>query len=54
MLTRILNKVEGSKQSVEGVKNDISTLLQTIGSYLVNIEQLETQFYQISTHVNLW
>ncbi|WMV33439.1 hypothetical protein MTR67_026824 [Solanum verrucosum] len=52
MLVRIYNKVEGVDKVLEDLKNNFSTLNQTVISYLVSIKQLETQLGQISTHLN--
>ncbi|WMV47327.1 hypothetical protein MTR67_040712 [Solanum verrucosum] len=52
MLTRIFNKVEQFDKVLKDLKNDFYTLTQMVASHSMSIEKLETQMFQISTHLN--
>ena len=52
MLSRILNKVERPTELLKGMKEDVSTLNQTVTSHLISTKQLETQMFYISFYLN--
>ncbi|WMV24975.1 hypothetical protein MTR67_018360 [Solanum verrucosum] len=52
MFVRIYNKVEWPDKVLKDLKNDFSTLSQTVTSHLVPIKHPETQLGEIATQLN--
>ena len=52
MLSHILSKVERLEKILKGMKEDVSTLNQTVTSHLVATKKSETQMCHISSYLN--
>ncbi|WMV50030.1 hypothetical protein MTR67_043415 [Solanum verrucosum] len=52
ILTRIFTKVEGPDKVFKDLKNDFSTMNQTVTSHSLSIKHLETPMHQISLYLN--